>query len=341
MRTSLPGAGKAREGSATGRMTIKLVGLAIVASYLVTLLGYQAVKRSRVATLSHGSRIAMTAAGPIEYGLDGTGPTVVILPGTFGGFDQAMQAGGPLVAAGFRVLGVSRPGYLNTPIAAGRTPAEQANAVAMLIDSLDLGPVAVVAISGGGPAALELASRHPGSVARLVLFAALSGPKAQAAAQPTRLTRITDRLFGEGFLTWWQTKRYQASGTAVLASPIFGEDSRRRLGDDPTKLAKFFQLAWFRFPPALREAGYRNDREQFGSFVFEAFDAIKAPTLIIHGTADRNAPIEHGDRAAREIAGAEYWRIEGGDHYSSIAREDEVWGRVAAFLRQPTLLPAR
>lgn len=319
-----------------GATILKITGAAVGVSYLITLGVFQTAMRRRVAALEVGSRVATTAAGPVEYALEGNGPTVLILPGTFGGYDQALQIGRDLIRAGFRVLAVSRPGYLRTPIEVGRTPAEQADAIAMLIDSLRLGRVSVVAVSGGGPAALELAHRHPATVTHLVLIAGLTGPKAQPPTRATRLTEITNRLFGQGFLTWWQLLRYQASGTRALDSPIFGADSRRRLTEDPEKLDQFFRLAWFRFPPARRSAGYLNDRAQFASFAFSSFDAITTPTLVVHGTADRNAPIEHGDRAAAGIPGAEYLRIEGGDHYSSIARAEEVSGRVTKLLRRVT-----
>jgi len=310
------------------------LGIAAAAAYFFVLVVFQIGKRRLVAELEAGGRVVITDRGRIEYAREGSGPPVLILPGTFGGYDQARSTGRNLTPQGFEIVAVSRPGYLRTPIETGRTPAEQADAFAMLLDSLGLDRVGVVGTSGGSPSALELASRHPNRVAGLVLISGLSGPKAQAPAQPPRLTKVTDRLFGEGFLTWWQLLAYERQRERVLESPIFGADSRRRLAADPAKLDRYLELAWYRFPPARRWEGYANDREQFGAFSFSGFGAITAATLVVHGTQDRNAPIEHGDRAAREIRGAEYFRIEGGDHFSSIARAEEVWGRVAAFLRR-------
>ena len=316
------------------RIVGSAVGLLLIA-YLVLLVVFRVEKFQRL-TLTEGlSRVVNTPSGPIEYAWNGAGPVVLVIPGTFGGFDQALELGVYLTRMGFKVLGVSRPGYLGTPIATGRTPAEQGDAYAALLDSLRLGTVAVVAASGGGPSTLELASRHPSRVDHLVLIAALSGSKAQPPTRPSRLTAVTDRLWGDGFLMWWELRRYEASGRKVLDSPIFSPDSQRRLAEDSTKLERFFRLAWFRFPPSRRNDGYLNDREQFGKFAFSRFDAITASTLVVHGTADRNVPIEHGERTAASVSGAEYLKIEGGDHYVSIAHRDEVWSRVAGFLRKP------
>jgi pimeloyl-ACP methyl ester carboxylesterase len=320
-------------GTIVGRL-MTIVVVAAVVAYGAVLASYQVTRRRAIRKLESGSQVVITPAGPIEYAINGTGPTVLVLPGSFGGYDQALTVGRNL-GPGFSVLAVSRPGYLRTPIDVGRRPEEQADAYVGLLDSLHRDKVAVLAISGGGPSALEFARRHGDRVSALVLIAALSGPKAQPPAVPSRNERWLDRMFGSGFGAWWQLRALERSGTKALESPIFSPDTRARLAQDSTKLRQFFDLAWFRFPPDRRSAGYRNDREQFGSFRFTEFALISSPTLVVHGTMDRNAPIEHGDRSAT-IPGAEYLKIEGGDHYASIARAEEVWPRVVSFLRQET-----
>jgi pimeloyl-ACP methyl ester carboxylesterase len=307
--------------------------LVVIVAYVVVLSVYQRARRRRITTLEQGSEMVATPRGSIEYARFGAGPVVLVLPGSFGGYDQAVVVGRQLIGDGFTVIAVSRPGYLRTAIEVGRTPAEQADAMVPLLDSLAQGRAAVLGISGGGPAALELASRHPDRVWALVLVAGLSGPKVQPPTSTTPPT-LADRLFGAEFSTWWQLERLERSGTAALAAPIFSPDTRARLTASPELRERYFELAWFRYPPSRRNAGYLNDREQFGRFAFAGFGSITAPTLVVHGTLDRNALIEHGDRAAKEIAGAEYLRIEGGDHFSSIARGAEVRGRIDEFLQR-------
>jgi pimeloyl-ACP methyl ester carboxylesterase len=307
-----------------------VIGAATVVVYLTVLASFQLAKQRIIRKLSAGSQVVMTSLGPIEYARQGAGPPVLVVPGSFGGYDQA-QAIGRHLGPELSVVAVSRPGYLRTPVDVGRRPDQQADAYRVLLDSLRLDRVAVLALSGGSPSALEFARRHGDRVSALVLIAGLSGPKAQPPSRPSASDQRLDRLFGSGFATWWQTRRLEHSGTAALESPIFSPDTRDRLTKDPAKLGEFFELAWFRFPPALRLPGYLNDREQFGQFSFTDLAGITAPTLVVHGTLDRNAPIEHGDRSAT-IPGAQYLRIEGGDHYSSIARAEEIWPRVTDFI---------
>lgn len=305
-----------------------------IAGYLAILAGYQWSRRSTLERLARGGTVQATDLGPVEFARLGAGPPVVVLPGSFGGYDQALRLGRPLADRGLAVIAVSRPGYLGTPLATGRAPADQAAAVTTLLDSLGVPRAAILGISGGGPAALELAAAAPGRVVALVLIAALSGPKVQPPTPPAA-PGWRDRVFGEDFSAWWQLRQYQRSGTAVLEAPIFSLDTKARLAASPELLAEYLELAWYRYPTKLRWDGYLNDREQFGRFAFDAFERIVAPTLVIHGTADRNAPIEHGDRAASRIAGARYLKIEGGDHYIGIARANEVWHSVTAFLTAP------
>jgi len=311
---------------------LTLVGLVAVA-YLLPLVGYQWVRARTLRALDAGSQVAATARGPIEYALVGSGPTVLVSPGSFGGYDQALSIGRSLEPLGFRVLAVSRPGYLRTPLDAGRTPKEQGDAFAALLDALDIDRVAVVSASGGGPAALEFAAGHPERLWGLVLVSSLSGPKAQPPAR-TPGPAIANTLLGTGFTTWWQLRGIERSGAKALDSPIFTEETRVRLRQSPEQLSRFFELAWFRYPPDRREAGYLNDRAQFGEFAFDGFERITAPTLVVHGVGDVNVPIEHGDRAAARIPGAEALRVDGADHYLAIAFPEVVWPRVGEFLHR-------
>ncbi len=60
---------------------------------------------------------------------------VLSVHGTPGGYDQRLGMDG------FRILAPSRPGYLRTPIDAGRTPREQADVYAALLDALSIDEV--------------------------------------------------------------------------------------------------------------------------------------------------------------------------------------------------------
>ena len=85
------------------------------------------------ACLSHPSATIATASGPVEYADRGDGEPLLAVHGTLGGCDQGLVASEFFRVNGFRIIAPSRPGYLGTPLTTGRTPAEQADALAALM----------------------------------------------------------------------------------------------------------------------------------------------------------------------------------------------------------------
>ncbi|MDY6796419.1 MAG: hypothetical protein SWK76_14260 [Actinomycetota bacterium] len=77
-------------------------------------------------------------------------PQVLSVHGVPGGYDQAIMLGRPFTKNGFATICPSRPGYLRTPLSTGRTIEEQADAMAALLDYLELEKVGVVCCSAGG-----------------------------------------------------------------------------------------------------------------------------------------------------------------------------------------------
>ncbi len=111
----------------------------------------------------------------MDVTVTGTGPEVMIVHGTPGGSDAAIVCAKWLgLLPGFRVIAPSRPGYCGTPLSEGVLMAEQADFLARVLDRYASGPVAVVGVSGGGPAACELAIRHPNRVQSLALLCAVT-----------------------------------------------------------------------------------------------------------------------------------------------------------------------
>lgn len=84
---------------------------------------------------------------------------------------------------GYRYVAVSRPGYLGTPLRSGRSPQEQADVFAAALDALGIGTTAVMAVSGGGPSAIEFALRQKECCWGVVL---VSGPGSLNSCGSTR-----------------------------------------------------------------------------------------------------------------------------------------------------------
>ena len=112
--------------------------------------------------------IANTTKGPIEYRLEGSGPTVMVLNGGHCSRESRLSHE-RLIEHGFSVLTPSRPGYDSTPSEVGRTAQEAADALAALMDMLQIPVADVIGISASGPTALALALRHPSRIRKLVM----------------------------------------------------------------------------------------------------------------------------------------------------------------------------
>ncbi len=283
------------------------------------------------------AEVVETARGTVEFARRGEAPYVVLLHGTPGGHSASIL-GEPFEAAGFGTLTPSRPGYLRTPLATGRTFAEQADAVAALLDALAIDAVAAYAISGGGPSAIELAARHPDRVRALILEVAVSE------TYKPEFSDLAVRLLTGRAVMWLQGQilrrlpRLAVSQLLQTESTLDGAERKRVRADilaSPEKLAylRRFMASVPRFD--LLRTGFDNDLEQFRAIVRLPRNEVRCPTLVVHGTHDRDVPFHHGENAAREIPGAELHRVEKGWHLLALGDGAEDCARAQlAFLRE-------
>ncbi|HEY2791503.1 MAG TPA: alpha/beta hydrolase, partial [Micromonosporaceae bacterium] len=103
----------------------------------------------------------------LSYDVAGSGPTVALLHSTVCDrtmWDPQMPA---LVEAGYHVVRCDFRGFGGTP--APDRPYNDAQDVTDLLDLLGIDRVALIAASGGGRVALEIAARWPRRVASLAL----------------------------------------------------------------------------------------------------------------------------------------------------------------------------
>ena len=123
---------------------------------VVTYVRFTQWRNEATKNLLNDSTVVQTTKGPIEYAEIGHGRPILIVHGDPGGYDQVYQILKLQHAenGAFRYIVPSRPGYLRTPLSVGKTPREQAEAFAALLDVLKIDKVAVIGGSGGGPSAI-------------------------------------------------------------------------------------------------------------------------------------------------------------------------------------------
>lgn len=123
------------------------------------------LKKTTKDLVSEG-QVIHTDLGDIQVVIKGDGPVVVALHGGFGGWDQGELVAQGLVQNGFKVISVSRPGYLATPIYTTppleeTTASQQADLIAALLAKLNIPKVSVVGFSAGAPVAYEFGLNYP------------------------------------------------------------------------------------------------------------------------------------------------------------------------------------
>jgi pimeloyl-ACP methyl ester carboxylesterase len=103
--------------------------------------------------LDERATMVYTSRGDVQVAREGQGPPVLVVHGGQG-FDIGLAWCRNLLDGGCEVLAPSRPGYLRTPLESGRTPQDQADLYAAMLDTLDIERVAVLGFSSGGPSAV-------------------------------------------------------------------------------------------------------------------------------------------------------------------------------------------
>lgn len=283
---------------------------------------------------------AAVSAGA-EVAVRGTGTPVLVVHGTPGGIDVAEVMARFLPSEGFRVVTLSRPGYLGTRIDPEKASLDdEADLFAAVLDDLGFERVAVLAWSGGGPAAYRFAVRHPERVVSLVVASGLSGRWV-----PPRLPRAV--AFVSHSTLGAAVARFAARvlPSVVVRAALSGESSLRgrALHDhvagvlaDPVRRAFVVDLATMGNTSGPHRAGWDNDVRNLGAVDDLGLGEVRAPTLLVHGDADTDVSPTHSARAAAEIPRAELVTLPGGTHFALWDHPDAaaVQDTVRAHLRR-------
>lgn len=305
---------------------------------------YRRWHKQAIERLNAQSTVTQTVRGPVEFALDGDphDPVVLLSHGTPGGYDQGFLFA-DLVQRGFCVLTPSRPGYLRTPLELGRTPVEQADMFAALLDTLHVADVAVLGMSGGGPAALQFALRHGERVWSLVLESAVT-----QAYRPNEagLDRALGRLFlgraGLNSALWLSSMVAQrwprlALETYLSIESTYDRSAIMRCANEvmrrPKQVQLFTHLVDTVVPYDVRKQGQDNDLAQFACLPSYPLDRIAAPALVIHSPYDGDVPFAHGEHAATMIPDAELFAVPAAGHFLWLTDDaDRVASKRDTFL---------
>ena len=311
-----------------------MVGVAVVAGGFLTLsyLLYRGDIGPAYARISTGSQVAPTRCGPIEYAIRGDGPPVLVVHGAGGGFDQGLEVADSIARAGFRVIAMSRFGYLRTPLPADATAPAQADAHACLLDALNIKKAAIAGVSAGGPSALQFALRFPDRTAALVLLvpaAYAPHPNHEPAGRMSRATMFlfsaalrSDFLFWAGGKLAHDTFIRSTLGTPldVVASASAEEHARLEMLFDHIR------------PISARRKGLLNDAAVTSSLPRYELERIAAPTLAISAADDLYGTFDGARFTAEHVPHARFIGYPRGGHML-VERNAEATSEITAFLK--------
>ncbi|GIW84677.1 MAG: alpha/beta fold hydrolase [Thermogemmata sp.] len=222
----------------------------------------------------------------------------------------------PLLAAGYRVITVDLPGFGESPVQAGWTIDSAADALAELLEVLQVPAAVVGGESMGGYVALALARRHPHSLSGLILADTRAGSD-DAAARARRQETI---------------EAIRQKGPAALLEtlvPKLISDATRQ--SRPHVLETIRTLTLRQTTQGLIDALIAlRDRPDAAPYL----PNIRVPTLVIVGEYDTITPPLYAARLAGLIDSAELVHIPQAGHLSNLENPEAFNAAVLSFLQR-------
>jgi 2-hydroxy-6-oxonona-2,4-dienedioate hydrolase len=283
------------------------------------------IERARVAS---GSTMAATRCGAIEYASLGEGPAVLLVHGAGGGFDQMQDLARALAAAGFRVLAVSRFGYLRTPLPPDASPQAQADAHACLLDALNIQRATAIGVSAGAPSSMQFALRHAARTSALVLIVPLAyAPREKMAAMSASRAFMLERAVQSDFLYWAAMTLHPdlVVGTVLGTPPDVLEHAEI---EERVRVRSVMRQI---LPVSARAHGLVNEARIAASLGRYDLERIAAPTLLISAEDDRYDTYEAARYTAQHVPGARFVGYRSGGHML-VGHTAEVSAEISRFL---------
>jgi pimeloyl-ACP methyl ester carboxylesterase len=268
--------------------------------------------------------IARTSKGPMEYRLEGRGPTIVVLNGGHCSRETRLSHE-KLTEHGFSVLTPSRPGYDSTPSEVGKSAQAAADALAALLDTLQIAAVDVIGISAAGPTALAFVQQYPSRVRKLILESAVTTDWDEKAKRRSRIG------FGRAAKVTWalmhsMLKLFPTMIIKVLMHDLTVLDVnmvlKRMSPDDLAFVKRILQTS-------QASTGFVNDIEH----KVDHLATITKSVLVMYSPNDGTVSSKNARRIADEIATSELSEVPSDTHLIWIGNSaKDVWQKRLSFL---------
>jgi pimeloyl-ACP methyl ester carboxylesterase len=275
---------------------------------------------SRIAAIPAGK--LETRLGTVEYAERGAGLPILNSHGVLGCHADGVDGWWTrMLGEGYRVIAPARFGYFGSTLPENATPADQADAYALLLDHLGIDRAAVIGYSAGSASALEFARRHPDRVVGLILACArLGGPTPKQLLRP-----VLGVVYGSQRLFWLYRRLLPATYARMIGVP-------KGYRPTPDEAATIRAVSELQFPLTPRRQG-----AVFDGFVSNLaadrfpLEQLTVPTLIVGAVDDPWARHSYAVTAAARIPAAKLVTIDRGGHLF-LSHDAQVRAAIGAFI---------
>lgn len=273
------------------------------------------------------SKTIDTAFGRIEYAALGDGAPVLVAHGAGGGYDQGLHMTAPLAEEGFKLIGLSRFGYLRSDIPAEPTPAKQAEAYAALLDQLGIAKTVMLGISAGAWSALHFAKNYPERCKALVLLVPATSLPAGTTIFGGVMARTVFRSNIFGGLILRLAATFPRLGASLVGTPMALLHNL-----PPEEKQRVHQVLIDGLPARDHAQGMALDIDAAQPDDSFGFADISCPVLAISAADDSFRTAERAKEITDAVPHGKLMVFETGGHLL-VRRQKDAVRAIAAFLK--------
>jgi pimeloyl-ACP methyl ester carboxylesterase len=263
-----------------------------------------------------------TRFGTMEYAERGAGLPILVSHGVLGCHADGVDGWWTnMLGEGYRVIAPARFGYFGSTLPPNATPADQADAYALLLDHLGIDRAAVIGYSASSASVLEFARRHPDRVVGLILAnCRLGGPTPNSLLKP-----VLGGVYGSQRLFWLYRRLLPSTYARMIGVP-------KGYRPTPDEAATIRAVSELQFPLRPRKAGAIFDGF-VSNLVADRFplEELTVPALIVSAVDDPWARHPYAVTAAARIPGARMVTIDRGGHLF-LGHDAQVRAAIGAFI---------
>lgn len=308
---------------------IKILLLLVTITLLLSFISFSKEKKVYIKArnyITESHKIFVSSYGNVQYLVIGNGEPVLVSHGITGGIDQGVGLSEKYLEDNYKMIYVSRFGYLDSDIPKEANVKMQAEVYNELLDYLNIDKAFIFGNSAGGTSSMIFANEFPDSCKGLILQS--SNLPGDVAALPPKLAM--NIIFSNDFVYWSSIKLI---GTKMLGTFI-EEEYISQLSKSELKDIKNNILL------SSLPVSERTDGIIFDMFVSNPYinsddfksKLISVPTLIVHAIDDPSIPVEYIKNLKGNISNLEIVEVTGG--HLMLGSEEKVSYNISKFVEK-------